>query len=123
MVASDISCTPASSAKMPLALDGMPLSKLMLRCTSWAWSMPDANLVAGDERMVKARAPALALMPSWPISTSTPAALSCEAPTISGVLKTMEAHIGAHTWTAALRMTEEIAGGGCAPSRSTRPCH
>ena len=73
MVASDISCTPASSAKMPLALDGMPLSKLMLWCTSWAWSMPDANLVAGDERMVKARAPALALMPSWPISTSTPA--------------------------------------------------
>jgi len=49
VVASDISCTPASSAKMPLASVGMPFAKLMLRCSYLTLSAPEEYLVARDE--------------------------------------------------------------------------
>ena len=64
----------------PLGVRGDANSKLMLRCSYLAWSVPEANLVACDEKMLMAGVPALALMPSLSNSTSTPFALSCEAP-------------------------------------------
>ena len=60
-MASLIALTPASSAKIPSASVGMPPSKLMLRCSYLAWSVPEANLVACDEKMLMAMCAGLGL--------------------------------------------------------------
>ena len=80
VVASDIGCTPASSAKMPLEPTGMPPSKSTFKCVYLALSSPEANLLASDAKMLTARSPALAFTPLIPNSTSMPFALNCNAP-------------------------------------------